>query len=123
MHTLRITLIGLILLSLFVFVAAQINRRKNRPAVDGAYLFIWVWLVASITNFCVGVCIVGYSVLTELGVHVVVFDLSAGVAWFLSRKFRVENAKGQPCVIATSTKLSGDVYEHRSVRFRKLTWF
>src|SRR5881409_3363713 len=71
MHTLRITLIGLILLSLFVFVATQINRRKNRPAVDGAYLFIWVWLVASITNFCVGVFIVGYSALTELGVHVV----------------------------------------------------
>jgi len=29
MHTLRITLIGLILLSLFVFVAAQINQRKT----------------------------------------------------------------------------------------------
>jgi hypothetical protein len=88
MHTLRITLIGLILLSLFVFVAAQINQRKYRPAVDGAFLFIWVWLVVSVANFCVGVLIAGYSVLTELGVHVVVFGLPAGVAWFLSRKFR-----------------------------------
>jgi hypothetical protein len=90
MHTLRITLIGLILLSLFVFVAAQINQRKNRPAVDGAYLFIWVWLVVSIANFCVGIFIAGYSVLTELGVHVIVFGLPAGVAWFLSRKFRAK---------------------------------
>jgi FtsH-binding integral membrane protein len=90
MHTLRITLIGLILLSLFVFVAAQINQRKDRPHVDGAHLFIWVWLVASIVNFCVGVFVAGYSILTELAVHVVVFGVPAGVAWFLSRRFRTE---------------------------------
>jgi FtsH-binding integral membrane protein len=88
MHTLRITLIGLILLSLFIFVAAQIKQRKNRPAVDGAYLFIWVWLVVSIANFFVGVFIAQYSVLTELAVHVIVFGVPAGVAWFMSRKFR-----------------------------------
>jgi len=93
MHTLRITLIGLILLSLFAFVAAQINRRKNRPDVDGAYLFIWVWLVASIANFSVGVFIAGYSVLTELGVHVIVFGLPAGVAWFMSHKFRSKSSR------------------------------
>jgi FtsH-binding integral membrane protein len=87
MHTLRITLIGLILLSLFVFVAAQINRRKNRQDVNGGRLFILVWLVVSIANFSVGVFIAGYSVLTELGVHVVVFGLPAAVAWFMSRKF------------------------------------
>lgn len=88
MHTLRLTVIGLILLSVFVFVAAQINQRKNRLAMDGAYLFIWVWLAISIANFCVGVFIVHYSVPTELGVHVVVFGLPAGAAWFMSRKFR-----------------------------------
>ena len=88
MHTLRITVIGLILLSVFVFVAAQINQRKNRPTVDGAYFFIWVWLVASIANFCVGVFVAGYSVPAELSVHVVVFGLPAGVAWFMSRRFR-----------------------------------
>jgi uncharacterized membrane protein YwaF len=88
MHTLRITLMGLILLSVFVFVAAQINQRKNRPAVDGAYLFIWVWLAASIVNFSIGVFVAGYSVLTELAVHLVVFGVPAGVAWFLSSRFR-----------------------------------
>lgn len=88
MHTLRITVIGLVLLSLFVFVASQINQRKTRPHVDGAYLFIWVWLAASIANFFVGVFVAGYSVLTEFAVHAVVFGVPAGVGWFLSRRFR-----------------------------------
>src|SRR3546814_9576622 len=43
-YTLRLTLIGLILLSVFVFVAAQINARKEQRTADGAYLFIWIWL-------------------------------------------------------------------------------
>jgi len=85
MHTLRLTLIGLILLSVFVFVAAQINQRKGRTAVNGARLFILVWLVVSTLNFCVGVFVANYSVTTELAVHGVVFGLPAGVAWYLSR--------------------------------------
>jgi hypothetical protein len=88
MHTLRLTLIGLILLSVFVFVTAQINQRNNRRGVDGAWIFIWVWLVVSTLNFIVGVVVAGYSVATEVAVHVVVFGLPAGVAWYLSRKRR-----------------------------------
>jgi uncharacterized membrane protein YwaF len=86
MHTLRLTLIGLILLSVFVFITAQINQRNNRRAVNGAGIFIWVWLVVSTLNFIVGVVVAGYSVATEVAVHVVVFGLPAGVAWYLSRK-------------------------------------
>lgn len=88
MHTLRLTLIGLILLSVFVFVTAQINQRNNRRGVDGAWIFIWVWLVVSMLNFIVGVVVAGYSVATEVVVHVIVFGLPAGVAWYLSRKRR-----------------------------------
>jgi hypothetical protein len=88
MHTLRLTLIGLILLSVFVFVTAQINQRNNRRAVNGAWIFIWAWLVVSTLNFFVGVLVAGYSVVTEVAVHVVVFGLPAGVAWYLSRKRR-----------------------------------
>jgi uncharacterized membrane protein YwaF len=88
MHTLRLTLIGLILLSVFVFITAQINQRNNRRAVNGAGIFIWVWLVVSTLNFIVGVVVAGYSVATEVAVHVVVFGLPAGVAWYLSRKRR-----------------------------------
>jgi hypothetical protein len=36
MHTLRITVSGLVLLSVFVFVAAQINQRKDRMPVANA---------------------------------------------------------------------------------------
>jgi hypothetical protein len=88
MHTLRLTLIGLILLSVFVFVTAQINQRNNRRGVDGAWIFIWVWLVVSTLNFFVGVVVAGYSVVTEIAVHVLVFGLPGGVAWYLSRKRR-----------------------------------
>ena len=87
MHTLRLTLIGLILLSVFVFVTAQINQRNNRRDVDGARIFIWVWLVVSTINFCVGVFVANYSVAIEVAVHVVVFGLPAGVAWYLSRRW------------------------------------
>jgi len=86
MHTLRLTMIGLVLMSVFVFVAAQINRRKNKRAVDGARIFIWLWLVVFVVNFSLGVFVANYSIATELAVHVVVFGLPAGVAWYLSRK-------------------------------------
>jgi len=76
------------LLSVFVFVAAQINQRKNQRSVDGARIFIWLWLAVAAINFCGGVFIAGYSVTTEIAVHVVVFGLPAGVAWYLSGKFR-----------------------------------
>jgi hypothetical protein len=79
-------MIGLVLLSVFVFVAAQVNARKGRKTVDGALWFLSVWLVVSVLNFCVGVFVAGYSVLTEIAVHVVVFGLPAGVAWYLSRR-------------------------------------
>jgi len=86
MHTLRLTIIGLVLLSVLAFVAAQINQRKNKRAVDGARIFIWLWLAVSVINFSIGVFVANYSVATELAFHVIVFGLPAGVAWYLSRR-------------------------------------
>jgi ABC-type iron transport system FetAB permease component len=83
-------MIGLVLLSVFVFVAAQVNARKGSKTVDGAFWFLWVWLVVSVLNFCVGVLLANYSVLTEIAVHVIVFGLPAGVAWYLSRRLRAK---------------------------------
>jgi uncharacterized membrane protein len=91
MHTLVLTLMGLVLLFVFVFVATLINKRKNKPAVDGARIFIWFWLAVSIVNFYVGVVVANYSVATEVGVHTVIFGLPAGVAWYLSRRFRAKS--------------------------------
>jgi apolipoprotein N-acyltransferase len=79
---------GLVLLIAFVLVANSINKRKSTPPVNGARIFIWFWLVVSIINFCVGVFIAGYSVMSEIIVHIFVFGLPAGIAWYLSRRFR-----------------------------------
>jgi FtsH-binding integral membrane protein len=81
-------MIGLVLLSVLVFVAAQINQRKNQKNLDGARIFIWVWLIVSAINFCVGVFVAGYSIVTEIVVHIIVFGVPAGTAWYLSRRFR-----------------------------------
>ena len=88
MHTLMVTSTGTVLLLVFIFVASLINKRKNKRIVDGAWIFIWFWLAVSIINFCVGVFVAGYPLATELGVHIVVFGVPAGIAWYLSRKFR-----------------------------------
>lgn len=87
MHTLRLTVIGLVLLSVFVFVAGQINQHKGK-AIDGAKLFVWVWLVVAAVNFTIGVVVAGYSIVTEIIVHLVVFGVPAGTAWYLSWRFR-----------------------------------
>ncbi len=47
-------MIGLVLLSVLVFAAAQINQRKNKQPVDGAWIFIGLWFVVSVINFSVG---------------------------------------------------------------------
>lgn len=87
MHTLRLTVIGLVLLSVFVFVAAQINQHKGK-AVDGARIFILVWLAVAAFNFVIGVVVAGYSIATEILVHVIVFGVPAATAWYLSSRFR-----------------------------------
>ena len=90
MHTLMLTSGGLILLLAFVFVANSINKRKSTPTVNGPRIFIWFWLAVSIINFCVGVFVAGYSVASEVVVHIFVFGLPAGIAWYLSRRFRAK---------------------------------
>lgn len=80
MHTLVATAIGLISLGLFVGLA------KNKAACAGR--FIPVWLVLCLLHLGYGVGKAGYPFLTELGVHVIVFGVPAGVAWYLTRKFK-----------------------------------
>lgn len=87
MHTLRMTVIGLVLLGLFVLAARLLNRNGGRQ-VDGAWIFIWVWLAVAIANLLVGVFAAGIPLQTEILVLVVVFGVPAGVAWYLSKHFR-----------------------------------
>ena len=95
MHTLVMTAAGLALLAVFFFGANEINKRRPARPMDGALAFIWLWLFVSLINFFVGVFVAGYSVLTELGVHAVIFGVPALIAWYLSRRLSaVDKATG-----------------------------
>ncbi len=85
MHTLRMTVIGLVLLGLFVLAARLLNRNGSRR-MDGAWIFIWVWLAIAIANLLVGVFMAGIPLLTEILVLMVVFGVPAAVAWYLSQR-------------------------------------
>ena len=80
MHTLVATLIGLVALGLFVGLA----QRKDLCAAR----FIPVWALICLLHFCYGVWSAGHPFLLELGVHVIVFGVPGGAAWWMSRKFK-----------------------------------
>lgn len=80
MHTLMATATGLILLGLFMGLA------KHKAACASRFVVVWFWLC--VLHFSYGVWGAGYPLLTELGVHVVVFGLPGGLAWFLARKLK-----------------------------------
>lgn len=86
MHTLRMTLIGFAVLALFVLGAWMLNRSQGKR-IDGAWIFIWVWLVAAVINLLVGVFAAGIPLIVEIPVLAVVFGLPALAAWYLSRNF------------------------------------
>ena len=78
MHTLVATLVG--------FIALGFYARLSKPLAAGARRFIGVWLGACILHLGYGVLGAGYSLVSELGVHAIVFGLPAITAWILSRK-------------------------------------
>ncbi len=78
MHTVIVTLLGLVTLAIMVGLAP-------RKAV-AAKTFIGVWLVACIIHLSYGVIVAGYGLWLELGVHAVVFGVPAGVALIIRKK-------------------------------------
>ena len=87
MHTLRMTIIGLLVLALFVLAAWLWNRSRGKR-IDGAWVFIWIWLAVALINLLVGVFAAGIPLGTEILVLLVVFGVPAAAAWYLSRRFR-----------------------------------
>jgi hypothetical protein len=79
------TIIGLVLLAAFVAVAAVLNRGRDKR-IDGAWLFIWVWLAVSLANLLVGVYAAGIPLATEIAVLIVVFGVPAAAAWYVSKR-------------------------------------
>ena len=86
MHTLRMTILGFVVLAIFFLGARLLNRGEGKP-VDGTWIFIWVWLAAAIINLLVGVFAAGIPLLVEIPVLAVIFGLPALAAWYLSRTY------------------------------------
>ena len=86
MHALRMTVLGFVVLAIFFLGARLLNRGQDRK-IDGAWIFIWVWLVAAVINLLVGVFAAGIPLIVEIPVLAVVFGVPALVAWYLSRTY------------------------------------
>lgn len=77
MHTIVVTLIGLVLLGIFVGTAREKTAAARR--------FIPVWLILCFIHLGYGVVVDGYGLLMELGVHALVFGVPSVAASGLSR--------------------------------------
>ena len=84
MHIVMVVIFGLV--SLGVFVAAA--RLVGRDVADGARVFIWVWLAASLVNGAVGVLHAGISPVNEMAAFVPIFGIPAAAAWYLARRLK-----------------------------------
>jgi hypothetical protein len=88
MHTLMMTATGLVLLAVFHFGTAMLNRRRAGPPINGHTIFIRIWFAVSAVNLLVGVFSAGYSVPDELLVHAIIFGVPALAALLLLRRER-----------------------------------
>ncbi len=76
MHTLLVTAAGLALISLILGLA--------RDRAGAARRFIPIWATICVLHLGYGVGVHHYGLLEELAVHVIVFGVPAGVAfWFI----------------------------------------
>jgi hypothetical protein len=85
-HIVIVVALGLVALAVFVAMAAFVKRTGLN--IDGAYLFIWVWLAASLANGAVGVFLAGIPIVNEIAAFVPIFGIPAGAAWYVSRRMR-----------------------------------
>ncbi len=82
MHTLTLTLAGLVLLALCVG-AAKLTHSPSWTVQRAAQVCVPVGLLIAIGNLLIGMFTAGIPVLTELWVLVVVFGVPAAAAWYL----------------------------------------
>ena len=86
MHTLSVTVAGLLLLGLFCGVGWAFAREQG--ARSAALVFVPVWFVATALNMWVGVNRAGYTVLQEMPVSVIMFVLPTAFALTLRARLR-----------------------------------
>ena len=82
MHMLIVIVAGLVALAVFYFGAGLFGR----SGAHGAFVFIWVWLAASLLNGAVGVLRAGIPIINEVGAFILIFGIPAAAAWFLATK-------------------------------------
>jgi hypothetical protein len=80
MHVVMVVGMGLAALAAFYFGASLIGRGGR----DGARLFIWVWLAASVLNGLVGLFRAGIPLVNEIAAFVPIFGIPAALAWYLA---------------------------------------
>ena len=83
MHTLTMVVGGLVALGIFVLAAVLLER----GVADGARVFVWPWLAASLINMLVGVYWANLPYSAEIPVLAVVFGVPAALAWLVARRF------------------------------------
>ena len=81
MHTLTLVVGGLVALGIFVLAAVLLGRR----VADGARVFVWPWLAASVVNMLLGVYWANMPFSVEVPVLIVVFGVPAAVAWLVAQ--------------------------------------
>jgi hypothetical protein len=86
MHIVMLIVFGLIGLAAFVLIARMINASGR--SVDGARIFIWCWLFASLLNAAVGVFAANIPVINEIAAFIPIFGIPAAAAWYLSHQSR-----------------------------------
>jgi len=82
-HIVMVVALGLVALGVFVALAGFVKRMGLH--IDGAQVFIWVWLAASLVNGAVGVMYANIPVGNEVAAFIPIFAIPAAAAWFVSR--------------------------------------
>jgi hypothetical protein len=83
MHTLTMVVGGLVALGIFILASVLLKR----SVADGARVFIWPWLAASLVNMFIGVYWANIPYNVEIPVLIVVFGVPAAAAWLIARRF------------------------------------
>jgi hypothetical protein len=83
-YVLLFVIYGLIALAATLVIAWLLGR--NGWAIDGARIFIGLWLIAALLNGVVGVFYAQVPLLNEAAAFVVIFGIPAAVAFYLSRR-------------------------------------
>jgi hypothetical protein len=80
MHTLVITTAGVVGMVAVTLVAHAVNRQRHKGFVDGGRLFVWLWLLLTVSDFAMSIADDGIPPIVALGEFAVAFGLPAALA-------------------------------------------